>query len=310
LTWCSRCVLVFSFLILISCGYVGPVVPPSPLIPQPVSDLSVIERGDQLVVSFTAPSETTDKVDIKELSNIEMRVDTKIYQVPTAEGPVTFHIPAADWIGESVAVAVRSSVKQNKNFSEWSKPLTLQVIPPLQPPDFSIQATAQGYKLTWADEGSGVRYDVLRKGPADSRFIVIGTADKPEYVDGAAQWATTYAYAVQARTESAESLVATAQTVSHPDEFPPAVPSGLAGVAGVDAIELSWERDKEADLKGYFVYRSSDGTSFQKTGDLLILPAYSDHAVEHGKKYWYRVSAIDQAGNESAPSAATSIVFP
>jgi fibronectin type 3 domain-containing protein len=36
--------------------------------------------------------------------------------------------------------------------------------------------------------------------------------------------------------------------------------------------------------------------------DLLLSPAYRDTAVQAGHKYWYSVTAVDRAGNESAPS--------
>ena len=39
---------------------------------------------------------------------------------------------------------------------------------------------------------------------------------------------------------------------------------------------------------------------FPEVGDLVETPAYSDHAVESGKRYRYAVSAVDQLGNESA----------
>ena len=43
------------------------------------------------------------------------------------------------------------------------------------------------------------------------------------------------------------------------DTFPPAVPVGLMAVAGVNSIELAWQRNTEDDFAGYQVYRSTDG---------------------------------------------------
>jgi fibronectin type 3 domain-containing protein len=35
---------------------------------------------------------------------------------------------------------------------------------------------------------------------------------------------------------------------------------------------------------------------------LLLSPAYRDVSVQPGHRYWYVVTAVDRAGNESGPS--------
>ena len=59
------------------------------------------------------------------------------------------------------------------------------------------------------------------------------------------------------------------------------------------------------DLAGYRVYRSEqEETPGQLvTPDLLLSPAYRDTSVAANHRYWYTVTAVDRAGNESAPSA-------
>ena len=59
---------------LVGCGYVGPVLPPSPLIPNGITDLSVLERGDRLWITFNVPARTTDQVAIKNFSEIDLRI--------------------------------------------------------------------------------------------------------------------------------------------------------------------------------------------------------------------------------------------
>jgi fibronectin type 3 domain-containing protein len=103
------------------------------------------------------------------------------------------------------------------------------------------------------------------------------------------------------------------------DTFPPAVPSGLEAVPGgataagrsIDlSIDLSWTPDTDADLAGYFVYRQEVDPQGQVTGTVTRLnitpvvgPAYRDQTALAGHRYAYRVTAVDTAGNESAPSA-------
>jgi fibronectin type 3 domain-containing protein len=99
------------------------------------------------------------------------------------------------------------------------------------------------------------------------------------------------------------------------DIFPPATPQGIVAAvipgsaAGSLVVDLSWSINVEADLAGYRLYRSEqEGTPGQLLSpDLLPTPAYRDNSVSSGKRYWYMVTAVDRAGNESAPSAAVVV---
>jgi hypothetical protein len=322
-----------SVLVLGGCGYVGPIVPPSPEIPNAISNLNVIERGDRLEITFTAPVTTTDSRQIRKFSEIELRIGpeprpfgleqwaaaAKVYEIPvpaprdeddTKPVAMSYQLSSTDWIGQHVAVAVRSAVKSGKNYSSWSNVMHMAVAPPLHPPELSVEATAQGYKLGWNNEGANANYRVFRQSPADKAPVQIGTSDQPEYLDRTSQWDTRYTYSVIAASGPVESLASNRVEVNHADTFPPSVPSGVAALAAADSVELSWQRSPESDLKGYYVYRSANGGGLERQGDLVALPAYSDHSVEHGKTYRYEVSAIDQEGNESAKSAPVEVVFP
>jgi hypothetical protein len=97
-------------------------------------------------------------------------------------------------------------------------------------------------------------------------------------------------------------------TVNLTDTFPPAIPTGLAAIPGSTAtapsIDLSWQPGTESDLAGYNVYRAATHGAFQRLTAMPVLgPAFSDTTVTPGTAYTYRVTAIDNSGNESAPSA-------
>ncbi|HJY05950.1 MAG TPA: hypothetical protein VJ323_06510, partial [Bryobacteraceae bacterium] len=57
-------------LLLSSCGYMGPVLPPSLHIPAAIKDLSVQEVGAKLNYQFTLPHETTDGVFVRKFDSI------------------------------------------------------------------------------------------------------------------------------------------------------------------------------------------------------------------------------------------------
>lgn len=94
------------------------------------------------------------------------------------------------------------------------------------------------------------------------------------------------------------------------DNTPPTSPGevsvALSGVAGKAVVY--WQQIYDSDLKGYKVYRSESYNGIYsslpigQTIPLLLAKGvnnFTDDTVVPGKKYYYRVTAVDQAGNES-----------
>jgi len=312
-----------SVLLLAGCGYVGEPLPPSLGIPHRISDVSVKQHADKLVVRFTAPGETTDGVLIRRLERVEMRVGgaeearrdaegwaeqaRSIENSVAAPGPATVEVPAREWAGRDVIVAVRAWGRKGRP-SEWSNLVTFRVAAPLeQPSGLKAEATAAGVRLAW-DGPRGATFRVLRN------EVELAVAEKDEYVDATARYGQSYRYAVQAMLKTgdsvAESEVSESVSITPEDRFAPAVPAGLVAVAGVRSVALNWERSRELDLKGYYLYRSVEGGAFQRVGGLLEVPAASDPGIEPGRRYRYAVTAADQRDNESARSEASEITVP
>jgi len=91
------------------------------------------------------------------------------------------------------------------------------------------------------------------------------------------------------------------------DALAPATPPALA-VRGYERhCDLSWSPGAEPDLLAYRIYRSFDGQDFQpvvmQRGDR---PRHQDFTGEPGREVFYKVSAIDLAGNESPLSGPVS----
>jgi hypothetical protein len=148
-------------------------------------------------------------------------------------------------------------------------------------------------------------------------------ADGGGTIDHTAQMGETYQYTAQ-RVQSVSlgnhalklrSPVSSPVMIAMRDTFPPHTPSGLEAVPGgataADrSIDLSWTPDSDADLAGYFVYRQEVDPKGVVTSTVTRLnttpvagPAYRDQTALAGHRYAYRVTAVDTAGNESAPSA-------
>jgi len=329
----ARGIAVLAWLLLSAgCGYLGPVEPPSRQLPNAIVNLSAIERGDQIVVTFSTPTRTTDNLVIKRFSEIDLRIGPAItpwdfgrwsasaqqYLLPPPPSndpdtpkPIQMSrsIPVSGWEGKRVAIAVRTAIKKEEHYSSWSNVARLNVIAPLAPPMLKAESTAEGIELTWPQQGEGTHYRVFRQAPADKAPVEIGIADGSEYVDKTSQYETPYKYTAVAMHGAAESLLSEPVVITSIDIFPPKVPANITVIAAANSVEVSWERSPDPDLKGYYVYRSVNGGPFERQGDLVTVPAFSDHNVEHGKSYRYEISAVDQKNNESAKSAAMGVAY-
>ncbi len=87
----------------------------------------------------------------------------------------------------------------------------------------------------------------------------------------------------------------------------PGAPSGVTATGATTGVNLSWSANLEGDVVGYNVYRSgsADG-NFEKlnASGTLGTTSYSDASAPRGEASFYKVTAVDGAGNESAPSTA------
>lgn len=146
-------------------------------------------------------------------------------------------------------------------------------------------------------------------------------ASQPDhaYSDKTFEFGKAYAYVVRSvravdstRLESSDSAPA---VVTPKDVFPPATPQSLSSAilpgeaAGSSVVELSWSINVEPDFAGYRVYRrdQSDTNGQLLTPELLPTPAYRDTSVQSAHRYWYTVTAVDRAGNESPPSPPLAV---
>jgi hypothetical protein len=295
-------------------------------IPTRVSDLTAIERGNKIDIHFTIPPLTTEGLTVKEIGSIELRVGPNAgpgfqtdpwasgadrIQVTSPSQPFAVHaeVPIQKYIGNEVVVAVRAGNARGR-MSDWSNIVVLPVEPPLPTPSaFEAQPVPEGVRLTWTAPNTAT-FRLFRKAGSDQQPSVLGNSDKPEYVDTTTEYGKTYEYYVEGMHNKTESEVAGPKTMTTKDEFAPHVPVGLNASAGIGGVELAWERNTESDFKEYRVYRAGPDGAFAQIAEGLDGPSYSDRKVESGKRYRYRVTAVDQTGNESVPCSPVEITAP
>jgi hypothetical protein len=148
---------------------------------------------------------------------------------------------------------------------------------------------------------------------------LLGKSAAATFRDMQFDFGKTYAYIIRSTIEAGGNLLESDDSgpivVAAADTFPPAVPQSvvaaiIAGTSpGSPEVDLSWSINVETDLAGYHVYRSEqqDSKGELLTPDPLLSPAYRDTSVQSGHHYWYSVTAVDRAGNESAASAPVAL---
>jgi hypothetical protein len=215
--------------------------------------------------------------------------------------------------------------------------------------DLRAEVRKQGVVLRWTPDSSHAAVRLLRtlltppkpgaktgEGPLaperealEQNLLVENESEPGRALDETVHFGETYEYRAQRvvrmsdgnQTLELDGEISPPVRVEVQDIFPPAVPAGLAAVATSPSpgtaetkpsIDLSWQPNTEADLAGYVVYRREGGSEWQRISPAqpVAAPAFHDAQVEAGNTYEYAVSAVDQAGHESARSATAQETVP
>jgi len=170
--------------------------------------------------------------------------------------------------------------------------------PVLKRNDGSLYDGFIGYNIYRGSEPGRAEPQPLNKEPLRSN----------SFKDTAARNSRTYYYIVRSVDSPAlpwkESLDSEEASAMPRDMTPPVKPTGLTVVSGVGRAFLTWNENRERDLAGYHVYRSArSGRDFARLTDaVLSRTTFSDETAEPGTLYYYRITAIDNSGNESPES--------
>ena len=379
-----------ALVVLVGCASPGPPLPPSLKLPQVVTDLSASRVGDRVVLHWTTPARTTDKLLITGNVTVEIcrdivtggeAVPTKASAkmstrnklrkpLPTTSSPVvctrlqrTNAAPGASEFVDTLPRPLLSGAAQVLAYrvellnaagrtAGPSAAATVASGPSPRPiRDLRATATKRGVVLEWAEDGVGgkaetIEFDRIAEhlpaaDPTAKGELPVAPKEQTETrlqaggptgtVDRTALPGRTYRYAAQrvqtvslgGRTLEVLSLPSDEVTVKVPTVFPPEAPVALVAVPGFagegDAqkatIDLSWDPNMEPHLAGYRVYRRDlDGNSPEAwkrlRTDMVRVASFRDPMVIAGKRYAYRVAAVNDAGDESTPSGEVTETAP
>ena len=185
--------------------------------------------------------------------------------------------------------------------------------PPAANIDGSTPVNLLGYNVYRLDESQSEQSQT----PINTA-LVEGTS----YIDRNFRFGTTYRYIVRSVSlgtggAQVESLNSNAVPAEPRDTFAPAAPErpSIAPDPSFGRLAIFFAANKEPDIAGYNIYRSTDPNlpkqSWTKLNqELLTRTNYRDERVESGKTYYYYIVAVDNAGNVSEPSEVVSETVP
>ncbi|HEV3455761.1 MAG TPA: hypothetical protein VHG32_04335 [Thermoanaerobaculia bacterium] len=203
--------------------------------------------------------------------------------------------------------------------SAFSNQALLKPKTPPQPPEgVTVAPQADGIVVEWKAVPESGGHAVYRRAATErfsSKPLAVISPPATRYLDQTARFGQSYIYsvtAVDAKQPLVESAIKAEQEIHYVDRYPPPVPEELVAVAEAGRVRLVWRQSEAPDLAGYIVYRkgAATGEFVRLTAKPISTTSYVDTTVASGQAYDYRVTAIDQTGNESAPSAEVHVAVP
>ena len=89
----------------------------------------------------------------------------------------------------------------------------------------------------------------------------------------------------------------------------PPPPTSLTALVGDKSVTLNWIAAAAGDIDSYEVWRSMDGVTFTKRGDVAVPgTSYSETGLVNGTTYYYKVRVVNAAGLASVFTAALPVV--
>jgi fibronectin type 3 domain-containing protein len=200
-------------------------------------------------------------------------------------------------------------------------------VPPAEPAE-TPAATAEGAIADAADTAptpaalkapTTVGFNIYRRGSQVRTWgpplQILGPHER-RFVDTTARFGESYIYAVTTvarRGPLIESAIQSEHEVRYVDRFAPPPPTSAVALPATGRMRVVWQAS-EVDATGYLVYRREGRRSgaaaedFRKlTANPLTTLEFTDTDVTAGTTYIYRVTAVDEQGNESPPAEARAI---
>jgi hypothetical protein len=227
-------------LMFTACATIAPPQPPSLELSKPPADLRAVRKGDRVILTWTAPSVTTDRQRVRSVGPTRIcrglepeltRCGTPVGEAAAQPVAATNHASSqkvsrsyADSLGGSLqtdnpssfatyAVEVLNAGGRGAGLSNQVRVSLVRTLPP--PREFAARVTGQGVALTWAnDTPAGAAsvhylYRVYRRQEGSADGILAGqvrAGSEPilTLTDSSIEWQKTYEYRAETVTVIAQ----------------------------------------------------------------------------------------------------------
>lgn len=331
------------FLILLGCGKKGPPIPYDVTVPKAISDLEGVVIEGKVLLRWSKPAKVPDgsrKAMLREFQVLraEDRLEKEwCEECPERLEPLdvlrldkmdNFTLVGDRFVYQDRKIAyghvyvyrIVSITQKGFESDPSNRAVIFWDIPPEPPRQVEGTAEDRVADLRW-DRVEGVGgYRVYRRMESGEFGDVPVARVGPEefsYRDKGLSNGVVYYYVLRTARKVGKTWLEGASSVeialTPRDLRPPVPPQAVVAIPLAEGIELSWQRNTEPDLLGYFVYRRGwEWEEFRRLNEFpLEAPLYLDKTAILGTRYEYAVTAVDRSpdNNESVFSDPVSLMY-
>jgi fibronectin type 3 domain-containing protein len=275
-------------------------------VPATILDLKASQNQADVVLTWTNPSRYIDGSNATDLTKVHIFQDGNMIATVDASGPgkqQSHSMKISGAFGTTPVYTIKLETQRGKTSgasNEFSIPL---VDVPGVVSNLGGRMDQHRIRLDWDPPVSNPSlaeiYLVRRE---DGAFPPVTVTDT-HWEDMNVEAGKTYVYVVTAARGGATPVSGPSSapvSVLAKDETKPKAPTGLQPPVVSDSLAiLRWDQNTEEDLAGYRIYRSdspdSAGVQLESTQAIFRDAGYRPNS-------YYRISAVDEAGNESDKS--------
>ncbi len=346
--------IFFALLSGLSCGKRKPPLPPVEKIQQR-GEISGLQRGKTVILTWTLPAKNpadgktsgivrADVYRLAEAVNSPLTLSAEefasrsslISTVPVGDSDFVvgkqIFIDNLEFTGQAVrlryAIRFVNSSGQKAAFSNF---LLLESLAGTALPPTALQGEVleDKIRLSWKSPTANVDnstpaniigFNIYRTETGGATLLNKSPVTVENYNDVPFEFEKKYQYFARTISlgtdgEMVESGDSNVFEISAKDNFKPQPPASLTIAAAPKNLSIFFAANREMDIAGYKVFRSTDA-SLPKSewrllnAELLTTNTFQDLTIESGTMYFYYITAVDRAGNVSDPSEIVSETAP
>ena len=155
--------------------------------------------------------------------------------------------------------------------------------------------------LTWSEVQGADGYEIYRSTNPDKTFKLLGTVEKPVYIDNSVKAGKAYYYRIKAIQKEQKALTSPFSEMTAV-YMKPAAPK-VSGSYTKKKIKLTWK--KVAGAERYDIYKKNSQGVYKKVGESDKL-YFTDKKVKKGRSYEYQVVALYERDGYTVKSKASA----